>query len=197
MRIQRKLLRHALAGGLALSLAAGAASAASPHALTGGLRYHSDLSQFEVLPYSDGDLSYALSYEYAEGVALWQLGGDFGPDVSGHVLTLTTTTNTDATVTNVMTATGVDFVFTPHANLLFQDRYFIGGGGIRTSYIRDVTGEGEWLDLYWQLQLGVRLPLARALALEGSAYYVFERWSKVDAFRFGDLEYGVALNYKF
>ena len=165
-----------------------AAPAAGPHSLALGGRYHAEHSLFTDLPYGDGDISYALAYQYIQGFATWQLACDLGPDISGYnELYACGTTN----------LVGIDYIITPQFHIIIRDLFFRGGGGIRTSYIRDVDGEGEWLDPYWQLQLGLAFPLGQRLSLDLSAYYGYEHWGKPLDFKFSDLEYGAWLNVAF
>ncbi len=173
--------------GLGLGLAP-ALAAEGPHALGAGMRYHAEHSVFSELPYGNGDLSYALAYQYAQGFAIWQLACDLGPDVSGkRLITSGTTTN----------QVDVDYIITPQFNLIIRDGCLLAGAGIRTSYIRDMNDEGEWLDPYWQLQLGISLPIHKRMSLDINAYYVYEHWNKLPNFKFGDLEYGAWLNFTF
>lgn len=160
----------------------------SPHSMSVGGRYHTEHSVFTDLPYGNGDLSYILAYQYTQGFAIWQFACDLGPDVSGKKEVYSGTT------TNLI---GVDYIVTPQFNIIIRDGFFRGGGGIRTSYIRDADGGGEWLDPYWQLQLGLAFPLYNRLSIDISTYYVYERWDKLLDFKFGDLEYGALLNVAF
>ncbi|MBU4198943.1 MAG: hypothetical protein KKG09_07445 [Verrucomicrobia bacterium] len=160
----------------------------SPHSLSIGGRYHTELSVFTDLPYGNGDLSYLLAYQYTQGFAIWQFACDLGPDVSGKKEVYSGTT------TNMV---GIDYIVTPQFNVIIKDRFFRGGGGIRTSYIRDADDEGKWLDPYWQLQFGLSFPLSNRISVDVSAYYVYERWDKLLDFKFGDLEYGALLNLAF
>lgn len=147
-----------------------------------GGRYHIKQSAFDDLPFGNGDISYLLAYAYLWEASIWQVGLDVGPDVSGKM---------------PETAAGVDFALTPQFNLIFRDRYFRGGAGIRTTYLRDDNGEGKWLSPYWQLQLGLSFPVWRTLSIDIGAYYVLEQWPKISEFKFNDLEYGALINYAF
>ncbi|MCG2660264.1 MAG: hypothetical protein L6437_08475 [Kiritimatiellae bacterium] len=169
------------APGIALALAIRPALAESPHSLSVGGRYHTENTVFTDLPYGNADISYGLAYTFAEEYVGLKLGADFSPDVSG---------TRDAPLTNK-----TDYVITPQANIVIQDQMFRGGFGILTSYIRDDKGEGDWLDLYWQMMLGLCIPLGKNLSLEGNVYYVLERWDKITEFRLKELEYGLWLNY--
>lgn len=150
--------------------------------LTIGGRYHMKQSNFDDLPFGNGDISYLLAYTYLYRASMWQFGLDTGPDVSGKM---------------PATGAGVDFALTPQFNLIFRDRYFRGGAGIRTTYLREDNGEGKWLSPYWQLQLGLSFPIWRTLSVDIGTYYVLEQWSKISSFRFSDLEYGLLVNYAF
>ena len=168
---------------IALALAIRPALAASPHSLSVGGRYHTENTVFTDLPYGNADISYALAYTFAEEHAAIKLGADFAPDVSGA---------RDAPHTNK-----TDYVITPQVNFIVKDRMFRGGVGILTSYIHDDQDEGDWLDIYWQMMLGLCMPLGKNLSLEGNVYYVLESLDKLVNFRPKELEYGLWLNYNF
>jgi len=169
--------------GIALALLIRPASAASPHSLSVGGRYHTENTIFSDLPYGNADLSYGLAYTFAEEHIGLKLGADFSPDVSG---------DRDAPNTNK-----TDYVISPQANIIVKDRMFRGGVGILTSYIRDDSGGGDWLDPYWQLMLGLCVPLGKNFSVEGNVYYVLEDWGKIADFRLKEIEYGLWLNYNF
>ena len=169
--------------GIAIALLVRPALAESPHSLSVGGRYHTENTVYTDLPYGNGDISYGLAYTFAEEYVALKLGTDFSPYVSG---------TRDAPNTNK-----TDYVITPQANIIIKDRIFRGGVGILTSYIRDDKGEGDWLDLYWQMMLGLCIPIYKSLSLEGNVYYVLERWDKITEFRLKELEYGLWLNYNF
>ena len=168
---------------IALALLIRPALAESPHSLSVGGRYHTENTVFSDLPYGNADISYALAYTFSEEHAAIKLGADFAPDVSGA---------RDAPNTNK-----TDYVITPQVNFIVKDRMFRGGVGILTSYIRDDQGEGNWLDIYWQLMLGLCIPLGKHVSLEGNVYYVLESMDKIVNFRPKELEYGLWLNYNF
>lgn len=150
--------------------------------LTVGGRYHEKQSEFDDLPLGNGDISYLMAYSYLWQASIWQFGLDVAPDVSGKM---------------PETGKNVNFALTPQFNLLFRDRYFRGGAGILTSYLRGEDGEGKWLGPYWQLQLGLSFPIYKTFSIDIATYYVMENWSKFTAFRFNDLEYGLLINYAF
>ena len=168
---------------VALALLIRPALAESPHSLSAGGRYHTENTVFTDLPYGNADISYSLAYTFAEKHVGLKLGADFSPDVSG---------TRDAPNTNK-----TDYVITPQVNFIVKDRMFRGGIGILTSYIRDDQGEGNWLDIYWQMMMGLCIPLGKSLSLEGNVYYALERWDKITDFRLKQIEYGLWLNYNF
>ncbi|MBI2440108.1 MAG: hypothetical protein HYV35_01930 [Lentisphaerae bacterium] len=166
-----------------VALAGQPAPAESPHSLNLGGRYHTENSVFTNLPFGNADLSYALAYTFAQEHIGLQLGADLAPDVSGA---------RDESNTNQ-----IDFVITPQVNLIIKDRAFRGGVGLLTSYIRGDSDEDDWLDPYWQLMLGLSLPLGKKFSVDALAYYVLEKWSNIGDFKPKELEYGLWLNYHF
>lgn len=157
-------------------------SAGENNMLSIGGRYHVKQSAFDDLPFGDGDISYFTAYNYLWYASIWQFGLDVGPDIKGK---MPGSTN------------NVDFALTPQFNLLFRDRYFRGGAGIRTTYLRGDDGQGKWLSPYWQMQLGLCFPVYKNFSLEGGVYYVLKQWSNITEFRLNDLEYGLLINYAF
>ncbi len=169
--------------GIVLALSIRPALAENSQSLSVGGRYHTENTVFTDLPYANADISYGLAYTFAEEHVGLKLGADFAPDVSG---------TRDAPNTNK-----TDYVITPQATIIIKDRIFRGGVGILTSYIRDDKGAGDWLAPYWQMMLGLDIPLGKHLSVEGNVYYVLERWDKITEFRLKELEYGLWLNYNF
>lgn len=163
--------------GLSVSIVLGPLQAeAGGHALGIGGRYHADHSEFEELPFDDGDISYGINYEYHEDVAFWQVGVMFTPDVGG--------TNT------------ADTVITPQVNLIVKDDIWRGGFGVLKSYIEFDDGGSDWTDLYWQMHAGVSFPIGPVF-VTALAHYAFEDFGEMKDFDFDDLEYGLWLSYKF
>jgi len=157
------------------------APASAAQAISAGARYHMRHSEYAELPYDDGDLSYLLGYEYHENNAFWQLLVGYAPDI--------TTGDEDGT--------GAKSVVTPQLNLFFADGNWLGGVGILASYIDTEDSESsDWTDVYWQLMLGLQLPLP-VLDVELMAYYPFEKWSTLSEFEAGDIEFGVQIKFKF
>lgn len=179
--LSRLLLPALLAAALPLT------GRAQRNALVAGGRYRTDHSEFDKMPYGNGDISYLLGWAHREGIAVWQLAVDFGPDVSG---TMNKGEEDERR--------SFDYVITPQLNMLINDeRYYMRGGlGICTSYIKS-PDHNEWLDPYWQFLLGLHLPVTGRIALDATAVYTFDRWRYLDKFSFGDLEYVLALNFAF
>jgi hypothetical protein len=161
----------------------------SHSSITAGGYIHTDHSVYTDLPYGNGDISYMLAYEYAERLALWQLGVGFAPHVTG--------TRDEDSAEDGAEPVGTDLVVTPQLNLLFKDRWFRGGTGILGSYIRNDDGEGDWIGPYWQLLLGLDFELSSSFAVGGNAHYVMKNWDDIVDFKFGDIEYSVLLSYRF
>ncbi len=159
------------------------------HALSAGARYHTRHMQYVELPYNKGDMSYMLGYEYHEAGGFWQLLIGFTPSVSD---------GTDGR------GIGVESVITPQLNLLFEDRNWVAGVGVLSSYINrdnkavieDEELRDEWTDIYWQLMIGYRMVLP-ALQIELMLYYPFEKWNTLRNFKGEDLEYGLMLKRMF
>lgn len=164
---------------IAAGIVAGACrpAEAGSHRLGVGMRRHVDHSVFEELPFGEDDISYLLGYEYHEANAYWQIGVGYTRDPSG-------TTN------------AVDYVITPQLNLVFEDNFWRMGTGILSSYISEDGGNSDWTDPYWQVLLGLSLPLF-ALDLDVNASYVFEQWGDISEFDFGDIELVGWLSYEF
>lgn len=154
-----------------------------------GARYHSQHSEFETLPFGDGDFSYLATLEYSEPVALWQLAMGFAPDVTGSRGPVPDEGTTEAARTQ--------YVITPQLNLIFKDRMFRGGAGILRSYIRDRDSKGEWTNIYWQTLLGLSFDIGGSASLNTGAHYVFRGWDKIREFSFNDLDYSLLLSFRF
>lgn len=162
---------------MALLVVAGMARGESSQVFAIGAKSHQDHSVFKELPYSKGDVSYSLAYEYHDADAFWQLACDVTPDPGSKTNTL-------------------DYAISPQLNLILKDRIVQGGLGILSSYTHGEEG-GDWMDMYWQFILGVAVPLTGAFSIEANAYYVFKDWSDLGDFDVKDIEYGAYLGYRF
>lgn len=155
-----------------LVLAAAMQSDAQSSMLGVGGRYHQQHSAFTQLPYAEGDLSYGVLYEALEqDTSVLQIGCSMTPEFQDN--------------------DNIDYAVTPELNLLMQDRIFQGGVGIMSSYLSKSVGDSEWMDLYWQLLLGLRMNLSQNVSLQVNGSYVFESWGDLGEFDIADVE-GVA-----
>ena len=142
-----------------------------------GARYQVENTYIENLPFDDGDLTYSISYEYHDRAGYWQLMVGYAPDVGEGDI--------------------IDYVITPQLNLIIQDRIFLVGAGVLTSYVQNSETGGDWTDVYWQVMLGLEIPIG-SFALEAMAYYQFNKWDDmVSDFESDDLAYGGSLKYYF
>ncbi len=172
----KKVTYLTLVGFLASLVLGTSFAVAGNHSVGIGGRYQVDHDAFEELPFDDGDISYGVNYEYQEDVAFWQVGVLYTPEIGG---------------TN-----NADYVLTPQINLMLTDDFWRGGIGVLKSYIKSENGNDDWTDLYWQLHLGVCVPIG-PLSLTALAHYVFEDYGEIQDFDFEDLEYGLWLSYEF
>ena len=149
--------------------------------VSAGVRQHIMHSEFEELPFEDGDLTYTIGYEYHDKHGYWQLLVGYTPEVGIEELGL------DEMAT--------DYVITPQLNLIIQDGVVLAGAGILKSYI-ETEDDSDWTDIYWQIMLGFEIPLG-AIRLELLAYYPFETWGDIDEFSGSDIEFGGSIKYLF
>jgi hypothetical protein len=154
--------------------AGGVANANS--ALAFGARMHARHDAFDKLPFDDGDLTYNVAYEWHETEAYWQIGVGYTPSVN--------TTNT------------IESVITPQVALILKDKYWRGGVGALWSMVDDKVSGRDWLNMYWQIILGISFPVAK-LQLDVHALYPFEAWNELGNFDFDDIEFGAWLVYPF
>ena len=146
-----------------------------------GARQHVMHSEFEELPFEDGDLTYTIGYEIHDKHGYWQILIGYTPEVGNEELEIG--------------APEVDYVITPQINLILQDGIFIAGTGILGSYI-ETEEDSDWTDVYWQLMLGIEIPLG-AIRLELFASYVYESWGDIGDFDSDDIEFCGSLKYLF
>lgn len=153
-------------------------SATAAGVLGVGGRYHQEHSTFLALPYAEGDLSYGLVYEiHEQDTSVLQLGCSVTPEFDK--------------------AADMDYAVTPELNLMMKDRMFQGGVGILSSYLSRSAGDSEWMDLYWQLLLGVRVDLSKKVSVQLNGSYVFESWGDLGDFDVGDIEGVAYIGYAF
>ena len=142
-----------------------------------GAQYQVEHTDIDDLPFADGDITYTAAYEYHDMGGCWQLMVGYTPDITG---------------TN-----NADYAITPQLNLIMQDKIFLGGVGVLGSYIESTDTGGDWTDVYWQMMLGLEVPIG-PVKLEAMAYYQFSEWSDFfSGFEFDELVYGGSLKYYF
>lgn len=156
----------------AIMLSHDAAAQQSTYAV--GMRYHTDHSSFEDLPFDDGDLSYGIAYEYAEATAYWQLALDVTPELNLR--------------------DDIDYVLTPKINLILVDEIWRAGLGALASYLETDADDNGWTSIYWQFLAGVSLGFDR-FAVDVFAFYPFKRWGNLDEFSTRDIEYGAWVRF--
>jgi len=177
----------AIAGLLTVLLAAGNSEAqmsrGANSAVTVGVRQYNTHPTDPDFPFADGDLGYNLSYEYHEGNAYWQLGLGYAPHSS-------------ATSQVAGIEYEIEYVVTPQLHLIYQDGLFLMGVGALKHYVNDTEGK-HWTSLYWELLLGLQLPISNALSIQGLACYQFKSWSDLGDLDTSEIEFGVNLSCKF
>lgn len=146
------------------------------HNLGIGMRFHKEHSNFESLPFSNGDKSYTISYEYHEGIGYWLLGVGFTPDLKEDE--------------------SVEKIITPQLSLIIKDRIYRAGVGILKSYISDKDKILEDTDIYYQFSLGLSIPMFSKFSIDVSSLYAFEKWGDIK-FKFEDVDYSVIINFTF
>lgn len=176
MKTNKRMVISGLVAVLTL-VVANDSRAEAANVLSVGGRYHQAHSAFTDLPYGDGDLSYGALYEIREGDSTVQLGCSMTPEFEDRE--------------------DIDYAVTPELNLMFLDRVFQGGVGILSSYLSKNEGDSEWMDLYWQFLLGLRLDLSSRITLQVSASYVFESWGDLGDFDVEDVEGVAYIGYNF
>lgn len=145
------------------------------HRISGGARWHANYPGFEDFPVEQGDLSYALMYEYHEPQAFWQLGATYSPSSSDD---------------------RYDYVLTPQLNLIFKDRIFRLGGGVLASKVK-TSVDSDWTKIFWQVCFGIEIPVTNSIGIDLSGHYVFESWGSVFESDKSGLEYSAMLSIGF
>ncbi len=155
--------------------------------LVAGLRMHSEQKDFRKLPYENGDLSYMVAYEFHEQASFLQMAVGYAPSVSG---TMQSPEEEERDGREE-----VDYVVTPQISLIWKDQAWRGGVGLLRSL---VVGEDsrEWTSLYWQLLLGLNLPVVGS-GVDVTAYYVFDRWGNIPNFRGDNFDFGLSIGFAF
>jgi len=168
---------------IALAMLITLAFAAPARAIQQGLslqgRQYSEHRKFQRRPFDDGDFAYGAAYELRDAMGFWQLGARYTPNAGPD--------------------NRYDYIVTPFLNLVFRDQIFLGGIGIQKDYLpKTDTTDDEWTDLYYNVILGLGIPLGRRLELQALAFYDFNHVGKmIGDFDFDDVEFGVSLSVLF
>ena len=161
-----------------------------------GARHHVQHTAYEDYPYADGDLSYTIAYEYHDAAGYWQLMVGFTPDVGERTAVEGDSTTVEGEGTTEEEAGAVvESIITPQINLMIEDRIWLAGVGILSDYI-ETSEDTEWSDIYWQVILGILVPIGN-LELEILAYYPFEDWGTIGDFDADDIEFGASIKFLF
>ncbi len=160
---------------IVLLLTTAGVGACHASAIKVGIRPHVSHPSSEDPPFSDGNMSYLLAYEHDDGQTLWQMGMGY---------------TAQGTSTSLVTS-----AVTPQLHMILKDRTFWGGLGIMKSYVKG--DESYWTDFFWQLQVGIHLPLTRNMDLQMGAYYLFDEWGDIGDFSSDEVELGGAVSYSF
>lgn len=146
--------------------------------LSAQFRQYDIHEKFTDRPFADGDFGYGVAYELRDVYGYWQLGALY--------------------TANVGKSNTYDYAVTPFLNLVVKDRIFIAGLGIAKDYLPETdTTDDDWTDLYWNVMLGLEVPLGKSLAVTGKAVYDFENLDDIAQFRFDDVEFAAALTLIF
>jgi hypothetical protein len=164
---------------------AGGKKGESDSRLSVGVRMHQEHHSFSELPFANGDLSYALAYEFHEPVSFLRLGLSYAPSVKGVI------GEPDADGNGL----SADSVLTPQLALVWKDNAWRGGVGVLKSLVYGEESD-EWTGLYWEFMLGLNLPVGGS-GLDVMVYYVFDRWSDLPNFRGDDMDFGVWFGFSF
>ncbi len=140
------------------------------------MRFHKTHSNFEDLPFKEGDKTYTISYEYHEGIGYWLLGVGFTPELEEDE--------------------SIEKIITPQLSLVFKDRIYRAGVGILKSYVSDEDELVQDTDIYYQFNIGINIPIFSKFSVDVNSLYSFEKWSDIK-FKFKDVDYGVTINFTF
>jgi len=148
-------------------------------AVTVGVRQYNNHPDDTEFPFGDSDLGYLMAYEFHEGNAFWQFGLGYTPSASA-----------------TSQVAEVEYVITPQLHLVYQDGSLMMGVGALKHYISDTNGK-HWTSIYWELMLGLQLPISTSVSIQGLACYQFRDWGNLGDFDTSEIEFGVNLSCKF
>jgi hypothetical protein len=159
-----------------LSLLLLACTAAPAAEIAGLVRKHTAHSRFEKRPFGNDDFSYGAYLEFFEGPAGWRLGAAYAPDLDS--------------------SRGFESAITPEISLLLQDGLWETGVSVLKDYLDDGSSTG-WGSTYYQLILGLNLPVGKSLSVGVHSFYPLDSFSNLSDFRFSNLDYGLLVRLKF
>lgn len=143
--------------------------------VTGLVKQYDDRAKnFDERPYGKDDISYGLYVDFYEGMGAWRLGASYASGLSG--------------------AGEADSVITPEVTLLATDGMWEAGISALIDYVDSEEG-ADWGDVYYQVQLGVSLPVSQRFQIGIHAFYPFSGFSDITDVRIGDVDYGLMLRF--
>lgn len=158
---------------LSLLLAGSAIAGDVRYAWFGAGRYHAD-NEFSPVAFEPESWSFLGGLEVYEGSGYWQFAVDYA-EGTGTVGT----------------------VITPQINLNVNDNGLIGGFGVLYSYVEDDVVGNDWSDVYFQINLGLDMPLGDSSSLIAVAHYVFDDFDAISDFDTDSIDYTAGFNYRF
>lgn len=145
-------------------------------AVTGLVKQTDDrVKNFEERPYGKDDIAYGIYVDYFDGLGAWRLGASYASGLSG--------------------AGEADSVITPELTLLATEGVWETGISVLIDYIDSEAGT-DWGDVYYQVQLGLSLPVTQSIQIGIHAFYPFARFSDITDLRISDLDYGLLMRLK-
>lgn len=159
-----------------VALLASSAPAIVAPSLTLGARTLQPSAARSELPFVDGDYAWIGGFRFFEGAASWLLGAEYSPDPGEEDL--------------------YDYALTPHLNLYFGHKWLSGGVGLRNTYLKGEEDD-DWTGFYYELHLGLELPIGSRASLGIYAAWPFEEWDELDEFEFDELEYAGMFSIRF
>ncbi|WFB35879.1 hypothetical protein P3T73_17135 [Kiritimatiellota bacterium B12222] len=138
--------------------------------------YDKRAKSFPDRPYGKDDMSYGLYLDIFDGMGGWRMGASYAGDLTGP--------------------DQANMVITPEITLLGSDKLFVSGVSLMMDYIDSDTGT-EWSDLYFQIQLGLNVPLGNRFQAGIHAYFPFTEIQDFGDFDTGELDYGISISCAF
>lgn len=128
------------------------------HKISLGVKSHFDYANFDDIPIKEDDYSYLMFYEIHNDFAYWQIGGSYTQPPDDNRF---------------------DHIITPQINLIAKDKIFRVGLGALASNVK-VDGDTDWTDIYWQVILGLGIPLGERVGIDIYGHYLFDSWQRIE-----------------